>query len=72
MGTSPPSPTLLEPEPELDALVMVVRSVGWTYSLENVAQVMNTSDLPSSIRHRQPYWVPTILFPKLLCDDESI
>lgn len=45
---------LLEPSADFESPVMVARSVGWTDSLDNVAQVMNSSDIPVQLEPGQP------------------
>ena len=53
-GNVPSESYYLEPDPNLDAPVMVARSVGWTDSLDIVVQVMNPSDLPIVLEPGQP------------------
>lgn len=45
---------LLEPQSELDVPVMVARSVGWTRSVNNVAEVINPTDFPVLLEPGQP------------------
>lgn len=53
-GHIPSETYYLEPDLEMLAPIMVARSVGWTNSLDNVAQVMNTTDAPVMLHPGQP------------------